>query len=230
MAKQEDTFTAWSTEQVSGFLSGIGLNDHVEEFQKNDILGSHLQLLDRDDLKLLGVDSLGRRLLLMKEIATLKAKEKLKERKRIISKHSQSYDGSCVNRSYETCCGLFPWDPDKYILTSSNLRIKHYEVFRMCGMCKMTCCGGKWTNDNIPLNKIVDVDAREYTTGLCCWKENKVALDLKGVAGNEAESETSRLQAKSLLLDGDIGMTFQKEIRNQIEEYKLQVGLATKVD
>lgn len=226
----KEKFTDWTTEQVAAFLSGIGLDTHVKEFQDNDILGSHLPLLDRDDLKSLGVDSLGRRLLLMKEISTLKAKERLQQRKEIISKHTQAWDGSCWSRNCSTCCGLFPWDPDKYILTAGNLRKKHYEVFRLCGIFRMTCCGGKWTNDNIPLNKIVDVDAKEYFEGVCCFKENKVLLKLKGVAGNDAETESSRLQDKELLVEGDVGIEFQKQIRNQIEEYKLIVGMAGKVD
>merc|ERR1719493_614130 len=121
-------------------------------------------------------------------------------RKAAIVDFKQAWNGSAFDKTCQTCCGLFPWDPDRYILYASNLRIKHYEFFRLCGICKCTCCGGSWMSDNVPLHKINDIDALQYTVGWCCFKENKVKVMLTQVAGagagagpEEGETEQDEL-------------------------------------
>merc|ERR1712032_1326407 len=121
-------------------------------------------------------------------------------------------------------------DPDRYILTPTNLRIKSFKFYRLCNVWKLVCCGGTWTSDNVPLNKIVDVDKLEYKVGILCFKETKCKLTLKGIADTSADSETARLSSKELLLEDDVGIEFQKQLKEAIEEYKLIVGLPGKVD
>jgi len=223
-------FNTWGTAEVAQFLDEHNLSAYKDNFIENDILGKHLPLLNKQELKDLGVKPLGDRLALTKEIQGLALREKLQKRKEKIAEAEEAWDGNWTNQFCFTCCGLFPWDPDRYILTPTNLRIKSYEFYRLCGIWKLVCCGGTWTSDNIPLNKIVDIDRIDYKVGMLCCKETKSRIELKGIAGTQADSETARLQGKVLLLEDEYGEEFQKKLKEAMEEYKLLVGLPGKVD
>merc|ERR1711920_175716 len=173
-------------------------------------------MLTKEDLKDLGLITLGDRLAMAKEVQSLRVREKMAKRKEKIAELIQAWDGSCFSRVTQTCCGLFPWDPDRYILTSTNLRIKSYDVYRLCGIWRMTCCGGTWTSDNIALNRIVDVNIREYKVGLACWGEEKAELHFTMAAGADAADETDRLQSCDILVEGDEGEEFHQKLKDAI--------------
>ena len=58
---------------IEGWLRGIGLAQYVDLFRANDINGELLVRLTGDDLKEIGVASLGHRKMLMEAIAALGA-------------------------------------------------------------------------------------------------------------------------------------------------------------
>lgn len=230
VSKKHDSFDKWTTDDVAKFLEGVNLGDHQQAFIDNKILGKHLPLLTKDDLKDLGLITLGDRLAMAKEVQSLRVREKMSKRKEKLAEEIEAWNGSCLSRVSQTCFGLFPWDPDRYILTSTNLRIKSYDVYRLCNIWRMTCCGGTWTSDNIALNRVIDVDLREYKVGVLCCVEDKAELHFQMAAGADADSETSRLQSRDILVEGEIGAKFQQQLRDAIEEYKMEVGLGGRID
>lgn len=65
--------TTWSVADVGVFLTSLGLPQYVDIFSTNEIQGEHLVDLDREDLKELGVTSLGPRKTLVKAIEELRS-------------------------------------------------------------------------------------------------------------------------------------------------------------
>lgn len=49
----------WSVSDVCEWLEAIGLDEHVESFKENEMMGEHLVDITKDDLKELGVKKLG---------------------------------------------------------------------------------------------------------------------------------------------------------------------------
>lgn len=75
----------WTSEQVSIWLTGLGLEPHIPQFTANNIDGQQLLQLDSTDLKALGVSSSQDRALMKKKIKELKGlleKTRRKERSR----------------------------------------------------------------------------------------------------------------------------------------------------
>merc|ERR1712129_457171 len=168
---------------------------------------------------------LGDRLALRAQLQRLKTSERHRLRQLIIRQEYQAYEGSSVALACAYCCGLCPRDPDKYILTTTKLKIKEKEVYRFCGTCKCVCCGGTWKTNNISLGMMRDVDPTDTTTGLLCFAENKTRIKLAVKAGNEEDEddEHARIENHTLFVNTpqDKEDTFAKAILNQIEEYKL---------
>ena len=61
----------WSVETVCEWLRSIKMSDYEDKFKSNDIVGSHLKMLSKEDLAELGVTSLGHRLTIEKAIKQL---------------------------------------------------------------------------------------------------------------------------------------------------------------
>ena len=49
----------WGISEVCEWLKEIGLGEHCEMFEENEIMGEHLADLSKDELKELGIKKLG---------------------------------------------------------------------------------------------------------------------------------------------------------------------------
>ena len=61
----------WTVDDVCSWLDEIGLEEHIEMFWDNEIQGSHLVDMTKDDLKELGITRLGHRMTITNGIAAL---------------------------------------------------------------------------------------------------------------------------------------------------------------
>ena len=61
----------WSTDEVGEWLESFGMEMYQSAFIDNDIQGSHLGLLGKEDLSALGITKLGHKMTILKEISKL---------------------------------------------------------------------------------------------------------------------------------------------------------------
>jgi hypothetical protein len=62
----------WTVDQVASFMRGIGLPQYAEQFREHDVGGGELLTLDKEDLRLVGVESLGHRIRIADDVMNLK--------------------------------------------------------------------------------------------------------------------------------------------------------------
>jgi len=210
----------WSVEQVQEFWAKRGYEEHAEVWKKHDINGDRLMSLSPDDIRELGIASIGDRMGIAKDLENMKVVFRKMMRNRVIVEHYQAFDGSQLQLGISTCCGCFPRDPDKYTLTASSLRLDEYDIPRICGIWKCMCAGGKLHVDNISLEQIRDVDTMITKVGFCCFAVNKAHVTVAVGAGNEAESEEARVIGKEMCLESEQGEEFANAIFMAVEEYK----------
>ncbi|CAK0872736.1 unnamed protein product [Prorocentrum cordatum] len=217
---QVSNFEAWSADDVAEYFSQRGYQQYKALFVKHDLTGQRVILLTPPDIEKMGIEIIGHRLGIQKELRSLKSAARAVVRNKVIAQEEEAFDGSCVKRYLQTCCGLFPLERDVYVLTTTTLKIKDYEVAR-CFRTKCPCMGGSWSNDAVPLQKILGVETLMSTQGMACFLEHKCTILLAVSAGTGAETEESRVEQKVLFVEGDRGESFANRIRNQIEEYKV---------
>merc|ERR1711939_189800 len=115
----------------------------------------------------------GDRLGIQKELRQLKAVARRVQRNTVLYEHQEAYDGSWFDEQRaKYCCFCCPFEPDTYTLTNSALKIREFEVKRICGV-RCTCLGGAWHNDPIALDRIVDIDTVTTLKGCACFAEHK---------------------------------------------------------
>lgn len=212
---------AWSAEDVAQYFAQKGYQQYRALFVKHELTGKRAIMLTPSDIEKMGIEIIGHRLGIQTELRSLKSTARAVLRNKVVSVEKEAFEGSCAQRLLQTCCGLFPLERDEYVLTTTSLKIKAYEVARCCFRMKCPCMGGMWSTDNIPLQKIVDVDTMLTTHGMACCSEHKCTIILAVSAGTGAESDLSRIDQKTLFVDGDRGESFASRIQNQIEEYKV---------
>ncbi|KAI9884919.1 MAG: AAA ATPase cdc48 [Watsoniomyces obsoletus] len=65
----------WSTEECADYVSSLGLSQYADAFLDNEIVGEALIALKHDELKELGMNSVGHRLTLLKSVYDIKIKQ-----------------------------------------------------------------------------------------------------------------------------------------------------------
>ncbi|EHK19791.1 uncharacterized protein TRIVIDRAFT_58379 [Trichoderma virens Gv29-8] len=68
----ETIITEWTAEECADFISAIGLPQYADTFLENDIVGEALVALLHDDLKSMGIASVGHRLTILKSVYDVK--------------------------------------------------------------------------------------------------------------------------------------------------------------
>ncbi|KAH8599590.1 hypothetical protein B0O99DRAFT_610791 [Bisporella sp. PMI_857] len=71
----ETIISEWTVDECADFVSGLGLRQYSERFLENDINGEVLVALLHDDLKGIGVNSVGHRLTILKSVYDIKVKQ-----------------------------------------------------------------------------------------------------------------------------------------------------------
>jgi len=219
-------FHKWTPEDVSKFFSGKGYGEYANLFVQQRLSGERVVLLTPDDLKSLGIERIGDRLGIQRELREIKAAARTVARKQVVSEHREAFKGSVIEQWFrDNCCAcLCPREPDKYTLMTSVLKIRKYHIERFCGLKCGGCLGGTWYNDTIQLDRISDVDTVVDTRGVGFASDNKITIKISAAAGNDAATELSRIVTHSLFMDRDDGLKFAQEIQHQIMEYKVMMG------
>ncbi|PHH84040.1 hypothetical protein CDD83_2592 [Cordyceps sp. RAO-2017] len=68
----ETIITEWTAEECADFISTIGLPQYADRFVENEIVGEALVALQHDDLKSMGIASVGHRLTILKSVYDVK--------------------------------------------------------------------------------------------------------------------------------------------------------------
>jgi hypothetical protein len=68
----ETIITEWTVEECADFIGTIGLQQYGDRFIENEIVGEALVALQHDDLKSMGIASVGHRLTILKSVYDVK--------------------------------------------------------------------------------------------------------------------------------------------------------------
>jgi hypothetical protein len=68
----ETIITEWTAEECADFIGSIGLQQYTDRFLENEIVGEALVALLHDDLKSMGIASVGHRLTILKSVYDVK--------------------------------------------------------------------------------------------------------------------------------------------------------------
>ncbi|KAH7308058.1 MAPKKK cascade protein kinase regulator STE50 [Stachybotrys elegans] len=68
----ETIITEWTAEECADFIGSIGLQQYADRFLENEIVGEALVALQHDDLKSMGIASVGHRLTILKSVYDVK--------------------------------------------------------------------------------------------------------------------------------------------------------------
>jgi len=206
----ETPFDQWTADQLADYFkqkAGELGGDYSEMFANERITGKIAHRLKDQDLKDMGIDSVGDRLTIMEEIEKIANIHQQKDRERVLWEGSEELYFNCWDRLFSTCCGCCPDDPDQYKLTGTHLTIKHIDPVR-CGPVRC-CCGMKYHIDNVDISHITDADVRGVPPSCCqqvCCGKTQEHIYVK------ADGET-----KILKLTKEEGAPVARKILNQVE-------------
>jgi len=210
----------WGVPDVQAYFAKRNQQEWASVWDYHDITGARLVLLTPEDIKDLGIKSIGDRMTITNELTKIKAEWRKLMRNEVKAKYIEAFNGSCIGEKVSTCCGFFPRDPDKYTLTASRLTVDEYEIPRICGAWKCMCLGGAHSTDNIQLDQIRDVDTVVAKKGCWCCAVRKATIHLAVGAGNSADHHEARVITKELFVEDYEGEDFANRIFMAVEEYK----------
>lgn len=168
----------WGVKRVGDWLASIGLGSYADVFEQHCITGDLLELLTEDHLKDFGVKVVGHRLLLMRELSSLKRQLKGSERTRVIWSGTEVRHRSGPFGYMSECVQLVPccYEPAKYSLTASTLTIMESEhpAFPCCCLPP-----GTRTSRGIDLSSVGAVNAVASSRfWLCSCQADRVLIEL----------------------------------------------------
>jgi len=216
----------WTAEDVAKHFTSKGYGEYAELWKQHRVSGDRAVMLQPKDIQDMGVTLVGDRIGIQKELRGFKGQARMADRNKVLCQHTQAYEGSeCHRAMYDSVLKhCFPREPDKYILTNTLLKIRKYHIRRLVGAIKCGgCLGGDWEHENIPLDKIIDVDTMTTTIGSGMFKMAKCHIFISAMAGGEAASQVARVEKHTLFVEESDGETFADEIRHRAAEYKLEL-------
>jgi hypothetical protein len=148
----QQNFESWTASQLAQYFkekTDLDAN-YAELLEKQKVDGKVIHSITEDDLKSMGIDTIGDRKRVMAAIVTLKKAKDTKERTKVIWQGEEVLFLSCWDRCCTTCCGCCPQDPEEYTLYYNHLEIKRPDQNR-CGPC-MCCFGHSYQIDNIDIS------------------------------------------------------------------------------
>jgi len=205
------TFRAWKPQQFATYMRDThNLGAYYEAIIGNDIGGDTAPQLTENDLKELGINSIGDRKRFIAALDELKKGSRKADREKILWQDTEVLFFSCYDRNCATCCGCCPVDPSEYKLTNHHLVIKTVMPSR-CG--PLRCCfGHEYHVDNIDLTYITSGDIKGEAAPCfqecCCCGNGRDRVNLM----------TSSEGGKYLVLKKGEGERVNRLILNQIEE------------
>jgi hypothetical protein len=143
-----ENFETWSAEDLAQYLKAkCDLADYYEMILKHDITGKVAPQLSENDLKEMGISSIGDRKRLQLAISELQKAARKKEREKVIWEGKEILWFSCWDACMGSCCGCCPVDPAAYKLTGTHLSIT---TVQPCYCGPIRCCfGHEYHVDNV---------------------------------------------------------------------------------
>jgi len=151
-------FHKWSSVEVAAHLGKKGLKGYTELFQQHKIDGSVFHNLTEENLKEMGIESVGDRKKVMAAIKDLRETSDQKNREKILWKGKEVKYWSFCHWARSTSCGCCTDDPEKYTLRYNYLDINRPHYNRVCGM--RCCFGHSWLKMTVDLSNISNVDIK----------------------------------------------------------------------
>ena len=174
--------TTWSSKRVSEWLSSLGLREYADTFAQHRVTGDLLEVLTEDHLKELGVQLVGHRLVLLRELTMLKRKAHDRDRTRVLWSGEQVLftKGPLSWLRDQILCVPCCREPDRYAVTMHGVSITQSD-----GIQKMSWMGrGSKTTRNVDLATIVGVTAHQRTSCFACGcAADDVVVDLNRELG-----------------------------------------------
>jgi hypothetical protein len=150
-----ENFETWSAEDLAQYLkSKCDLEDYYEMILKHDITGKVAPTLSENDLKEMGISSIGDRKRLQLAIHDLKKAARKQEREKVIWEGKEILWFSCWDACMGSCCGCCPVDPAQYKLSGTHLSIRTEKPL-YCGPFRC-CFGHEFDVDNVVRRLPVD--------------------------------------------------------------------------
>ena len=103
LQKQLEDLNDWNEDDVGKWLQQEGFVDYVEAFKTHNITGQVLPLLKKKDLKLLGMDKVGKRIKLMQRLSELQQAHQIAHRTKQLMRWSEYrfYPNPCLDMKYK---------------------------------------------------------------------------------------------------------------------------------
>jgi len=186
-----DSYESWSADQFANYISGQGLTEYKSCIISHKITGKLAPLLSELDLKEMGIKCIGDRLRFRIIVNNLKTKSRILNQTRCIWQGEERVFYSNTSEFIFTLCGCCPIDPSLYKLQGHHLKIKTVKPFRIgrirCGIC----CGNEYSNSNVDLTYVADVDVTGVPAPcveriMCCAPgKDIVGIEIRGYGGGD---------------------------------------------
>lgn len=205
----------WDSRELGIYFRNRGLGAYFEALQQHKITGKLAPLLGDEDLKEIGVNVVGDRLMFKHHLKDLSQRERYNKRIESIWDDEERIFFSECDKNFFTCNGFCPVDPSTYKLTSSHLKVKKVQPVR-CGPVPLFCFGASYVSKNIDLSKVDDVDVIGIPAPCChrtcCCSRGKDLVEV------ESRFETRGAGKIFLVLEEGHGESVANMILNQVEE------------
>jgi len=211
--KDISDFANWDEQALGKFFRIRGLGAYEPLLIQHKITGRLAPLLTDEDLKEIGINIVGDRLLFKMCLKEMSRKHRFHKRIESLWEGGEKLFFSDCEKSCFTCGGLCPVDPGHYKLTTNHLKVKRMKPVR-CGPIPLCCFGVTYTSNNIDLSKVDDVDV----TGIPAPCMQRMCCCARGIDKVEIESRFEKGGKIFLTLDEGQGEAVSNLILNQVEE------------
>ncbi len=177
--KDLSDFATWDEQALGKFFRIRGLGAYEPLLIQHKITGRLAPLLTDEDLKEIGINIVGDRLLFKMCLKEMSRKHRFHKRIESLWEGEEKLFFSDCEKSCFTCGGFCPVDPGHYKLTTNHLKVKRMKPVR-CGPIPLCCFGVTYTSNNIDLSKVDDVDVVRNKSSLwlpmSCWNSRFFSL------------------------------------------------------
>lgn len=124
-------YHTWSSNQLGVFFRKRGLSEYYDTLQKHKITGQLAPLLNDDDLKQMGIDIVGDRLMFKHHLKDLSRRERYNKRIESFWEGEERIFFSDCDKTCFTCNGFCPVDPSTCKLNSRTVLLEYQIAFRL---------------------------------------------------------------------------------------------------
>jgi len=157
----------WSAPTVGEWLASLGLALYSQKFVEHEVTGDLLEVMDKEDLRDLGVTLVGHRLKLLRAVAALQQKSESESRSKMLWQADEVLhrDGPLGWLSFYLSCKSCVKGTSKYKLTGRAMEILSREDRNLCSFSEPST-----TTRSIELGNVVGVryQHRSAPCDCCC--------------------------------------------------------------